>query len=101
VTLVTPRDMESEWGAIENVLQKVTEKMLPEKSPEPKNIDDIFREKPSYTKPSYYTEPTPTEENKPTEESASSIIDEWAPDLEELRKELAESDDKAETKEEE
>jgi len=74
VTLVTPRDIDSEWGAIENVLQKSGERKVPEKFSETKTIDDIFNEKPNYKK----TIP-------PAEHS---VVDEWMPDLEELKKEL-------------
>jgi hypothetical protein len=88
VTLVTPRDLESEWGAIENVLQKVTDKTIEEKLAPPKNIDDIFKEKPSYTKPNYYTEDSVQKKEKSTD-TEESIVDEWTPDLDELRKELA------------
>jgi len=60
VTLVIPRDIDSEWGAIENVLQKGG----------------------------------PFIEAQPEKESAlkTSAIDEWAPDLEELKKELNNSE---------
>ena len=74
VTLVTPRDIHSEWGAIENVLQKSGERKIPEKFSETKTIDDIFNEKPRY--------------EKTTPPSESSIADEWTPDLDELKKEL-------------
>lgn len=74
VTLVTPRDADSEWGAIENVLQKSGEKKFFEKNSDKKTIDDIFNEKPSYKKATAAVE--------------KSAIDEWTPDLEELKKEL-------------
>jgi hypothetical protein len=59
VTLVIPRDIDSDWGSIENVLQKSSEKIT------------------AYAK---------TEKK----ETQNSIMDEWAPDLEELKKELGE-----------
>lgn len=88
VTLVTPRDIDSEWGAIENVLQKVTDRTIEQKLSTPRNIDDIFKEKPSYTKPNYYTE-SPTPKKEEPADTELSIVDEWTPDLDELRKELA------------
>jgi hypothetical protein len=78
VTLVAPRDMNSDWGAIENVLQKGHSLHMPEPedSPETKDIDDILSDN--------------GKKNKKNElkSHSISIIDEWAPDLEELKKEL-------------
>jgi hypothetical protein len=62
VTLVIPRDIDSVWGSIENVIQKSGGN----------NINKFdFEEKP-----------------KGKKEADLSAIDEWAPDLEELKKEL-------------
>jgi hypothetical protein len=79
VTLVTSRDMESDWGSIENVIQKARDNgssayhqdLSQDKSlsDDTENISQIVTKKPS-----------------------SSIFDEWAPDLEELKKELNNSD---------
>jgi len=60
VTIVTSRDINSDWGSIENVIQ----------SSGP--IDFSAKEKPK----------------KEKKEKIDSVIDEWAPDLEELKKEL-------------
>lgn len=70
VTLVVPNDTNSDWGAIENVLQKGGEKKSAYLS-ETKNIDEILSDNPK--------------QKKSTEDS---IVDEWTPDLEELRAEL-------------
>ncbi len=59
VTLVVPRDIDSDWGSIENVLQKSVER---------KDIQQ--------------------EELKNPPDKKSALIDEWAPDLEELKREL-------------
>ncbi|HRY82265.1 MAG TPA: hypothetical protein P5232_00955 [Candidatus Moranbacteria bacterium] len=69
VTLVIPKNISSDWGSIENVLQKGREKEshLPR---ERKNIDEILKE------------------DAPAKSNDSTIIDEWTPDLEELKKEL-------------
>lgn len=81
VTLVTPRDIDSEWGAIENVLQKSGEKKIPEKNSERRTIDDIFNENPTREQPI----------SSPTERT---IVDEWTPDLDELKKELESNNNK-------
>lgn len=89
VTLVTPRDIDSEWGAIENLLQKSHEKETPKKEVVQdiggfRKIDDIFSNKPAKIETSA---PAPMKENKSADESLS-VIDEWMPNLDELRKEL-------------
>ncbi|MFA7319340.1 MAG: hypothetical protein WC022_01965 [Parcubacteria group bacterium] len=81
VTLVVPRDIDSDWGSIENVLQKgrehKTEAAPPKKM---RNIDDIINENPRL------------EKKLSSEETAvshgDSLMDEWTPDLEELKLEL-------------
>ncbi len=91
VTLVIPRDINSDWGAIENVLQKSKELTI--------KTDDFSEfNNSSSTKnfsPSTITSPdfqNQTEEKKsPQPISTSSIVDEWAPDIEELRKELSDN----------
>jgi len=74
VTLVTPRDIDSDWGSIENVLERAKEKNIT-----PLELDNAL--------------PNPdSEEEAENEEKTVSqninVIDEWAPDLEELKKEL-------------
>ena len=79
VTLVTSRDMESDWGSIENVIQKSRD-------------NDTFR------KDKYHEEDLTEDEDLDTDteniaqavtgKPSTSIFDEWAPDLEELKKEL-------------
>jgi hypothetical protein len=77
VTLVTPRDIDSDWGAIENVIQKgenVIEKPL-------KSIDEIIaNDKPRKTNAASKTSSASEQRD---------ILDEWVPDLEELKKELS------------
>jgi hypothetical protein len=70
VTLVVPRDLETDWGSIENVLQKESHKNIDD-FPKPKDIDEVMNDKPK---------------RKTTKHQ--DILDEWAPDLEELKKEL-------------
>lgn len=81
VTLVIPRDIDSDWGAIENVLQRGHEKTLKDTTP-PRDIDEILKDDTKKTK----------KEEKP-KKSNDSILDEWTPDIEELKKEL-ENDNK-------
>lgn len=78
VTLVAPRDIESDWGAIENVLQKGAgiAPLKEKKKTKSRNIDDILSDK-----------KTDIEETS-APANTSSILDEWTPDLEELKKEL-------------
>lgn len=91
VTLVTPKDIDSEWGAIENLLQKSREKI----SHRSDNIGGFHRiedvlgnDKPAEKKP----EPAPEQEleqpQAAAQADASAVVDEWMPNLEELRKEL-------------
>lgn len=86
VTLVTARDIDSDWASIENVIQKGSA-MRSFSSMKPKHdIDDIITGKDhGESEDQALEEPEKKEENKPD----LSIIDEWAPDLEELRRELA------------
>jgi len=71
VTLVTPRDIDSDWGSIENVIKQARETKY-----SPKNLtsDNILEED--------------TENIASTVGKKSAAVDEWEPDLEELKKEL-------------
>jgi len=73
VTLVAPRDINSDWGSIENVIQK-------SKGAFGGYSDEIKKDEPD--------EKDDDEERKDAQKSNLSIIDEWAPDFEELKKEL-------------
>jgi hypothetical protein len=79
VTLVASRDIDSDWGAIENVLQRSKDKPLNEYETHTslRDIDDIINDS-NKSKPK---EPKKTIEEK-------TIVDEWTPDIEELRREL-------------
>jgi len=88
VTIVTPRDIDSDWASIENVIQTGSA-MRSFASMKTKNksvdIDDVINDKKT-------TISSPVE-SQSTETSAEdkkdfSIIDEWAPDIEDLRREL-------------
>jgi hypothetical protein len=69
VTLVVPRDIDSDWGSIENLMQK----------------SGKFSESHIENE-----EPESADENSTVKDS--SAIDEWAPDFEELKKELNKND---------
>ncbi|MDQ1283663.1 MAG: hypothetical protein QG620_11 [Patescibacteria group bacterium] len=82
VTLVVSRDIDSDWGSIENVLQKGRDVSL--EGSAPRDIDDIIEDRaPLKLKPS-----TKEEKSEADKKNSRSIVDEWAPDLEELRREL-------------
>ncbi len=78
VTLVLPKNIDSDWGSIENVLQKTASQKKEAPAYSQKSIDEVLKE-----------------ENKIGEDkidtpknTSESLMDEWAPDLEELKKEL-------------
>jgi len=66
VTLVTPRDIDSDWGSIENVIHKA-----------------------GSIKSSYFDNSEEPEEIEKPKKNDFSAIDEWDDDLEELKKELS------------
>ena len=72
VTLVLPKNIDSDWGSIENVLQKNTNQKNEILAYSQKSIDEVLKE----------------EKNDAPTSTSASLIDEWAPDLEELKKEL-------------
>lgn len=77
VTLVTPRDLDSDWGSIENVLEKskkIEDKSFISKIKEADNEEDNKNEK--------------KEEPESKQPKKTLIVDEWEPDLEELKQEL-------------
>lgn len=76
VTLVTPHDLDSDWGSIENVLEK--SKKVGDKFSVPK-IKEADKEDNKNKKEE-------EQENKQPKETL--IVDEWEPDLEELKQEL-------------
>jgi hypothetical protein len=81
VTLVIPRDIDSDWGAIENVLDRGHEKVLTDTVP--RDIDEILKEDTAKIAKTAKKEKTEAKKIK-----KDSIVDEWTPDIEELKKEL-------------
>jgi hypothetical protein len=75
VTLVVPRDIDSDWGSIENVIQKGRISHA--------DYRDLSKDK-------YLEEDTENISSSISggKKAAGSIFDEWAPDLDELKKEL-------------
>jgi hypothetical protein len=65
VTLITPRDIDSDWGAIENILLGARDKKI-------ESLDE------------------PLEEGV-LEEKHKSVINEWLPNLDDLKKELGDN----------
>jgi hypothetical protein len=85
VTLVIPRDIDSDWGAIENLMQSSSGLSAHQNSEKNSNIDEIdemLMEKDSLPQ---------SEEKK---YSSAAVIDEWAPDLEDLKKEFSQDHSK-------
>ncbi len=86
VAVVMPRDIESNWVAIENIIQKGTHKNNVA-SIKPEIEDEMESLKKELNGNAKKTEP----ETHPTSESAmkqKSIIDEWTADIEEIEKEF-------------
>ncbi len=79
VTLVAPRDIDSDWGSIENIIQKSRDAHDFSKNLSHDKILDEDTENVSATVGA-------------GQKTGNSIIDEWAPDLEELKKELNKTD---------
>jgi len=110
VTIVTPRDIDSEWGSIENVLQKGRDFVRMHQAPTKetptaveetqnnsvatasqdipaKSLDAIIKEDSgasNYLTPTISVTSTPSVNN--------DLLNEWMPDIEELRKELNNTD---------
>jgi hypothetical protein len=68
VTLVVPRDINSDWGSIENVLQRSPELSTNNYD---ENKSDVLNN-----------------DSSPAEKEKTTAADEWVPNLEELKKEL-------------
>ncbi|MFA5993994.1 MAG: hypothetical protein WC823_03475 [Parcubacteria group bacterium] len=90
VTLVTPRDIDSDWASIENVIQKSSAMNNFSNMKKSFDIDDmVSEEKPTHIAPQEAAKEETASTAQPTKKSTDfSIIDEWTPDIEELRKEL-------------
>jgi hypothetical protein len=89
VTLVIPRDLDSDWASIENVLQKGRDNMNDMSSfpgTRQKNIDDILNEG--------TVQKEKPDQSKMKEKDGFSVLEEWTPDIEELKKELRNDSDK-------
>ncbi|MFA6973420.1 MAG: hypothetical protein WC238_01595 [Parcubacteria group bacterium] len=86
VTLVTPRDMDSDWASIENVIQKSRDDKPAHRYAPTPNIANLYDDLGGDT------DNVPKEEIEDTavapKKADTSIFDEWAPDLEDLKKEL-------------
>ena len=92
VTLVISRDLDSDWASIENVLQKGRDRindMHSVSGSKPKNIDDIINEE---SVPGAQKEKSDQQKAKGKDDL--SVLEEWTPDIEELRKELKYDGDK-------
>lgn len=95
VTIVTPRDIDSDWASIENVIQTGSAMRNFAAMNARKNdidIDDIINDKKPAQNgnggPDTETAEKNPEDRPGAKEDVSKIIDEWMPDLEKLREEL-------------
>lgn len=79
VTLVAPKDMNSDWGAIENVLQKSSSGTSISYSSEIRDIDEVLSD----------SSKKKSKKKEVGEKQEPSILDEWTPDIEELKRELS------------
>lgn len=93
VTLVISRDLDSDWASIENVLQKGRDHNINDMSSfsglKPKNIDDIINEESGTG-----TQKEKSDQQKTKDKDDLSVLEEWTPDIEELKKELKYNSDK-------
>ena len=80
VTLVIPRDIDSDWGSIENVLKKA---------------GNNGNHAPTFADSDRGAE----ENNQDGASDKNDVLDEWQPDLEELKRELNRSEKDEEQKE--
>lgn len=92
VTIVTPRDIDSDWASIENVIQTgsamrsfASMKKTETYKTTPDDEIDALAKTASEIKPE---EDEEKEDETQTTPKKFSIVDEWAPDIEELRQEL-------------
>lgn len=95
VTLVIPKDLDSDWASIENVLQKGRDNNLTDMDSSLKSktrsIDDILGEEEKAETKAPTAEP---DRLKAKDIGKFSILDEWTPDIEELKRELRDDDKK-------
>ena len=75
VSIIIPRDTQSDWAAIDNVLQKGKEKRFESRIQSHDDLYDVD-DKPAVK----------------TGEKSPSVIDEWATDIEEIEKEIKKED---------
>ena len=75
--------IDSDWGSIENVLQKTASKKKEESNFSQKSIYEVLKEENKFEEKA-----DDVEKNDAPTNTSASLIDEWAPDLEELKKEL-------------
>lgn len=92
VTIVVPRDKESAWGAIENIVRKGTDIADAEEqqAPDAGEAEQELEQEPEQDekKPSAIEKlKKEIEEERRQASSKNTIIDEWIPDIEELKKE--------------
>ncbi len=83
VTIIIPRDIESSWAAIDNVLQKAKEKIIT--NPKKKDIINLNENEKEID---LDEEINKWQKSVKNESSNSSLIDEWSTDIDEIEKEI-------------
>jgi hypothetical protein len=101
VAVVLPRDLEANWAAIENVIQKgggmgwsaprpQSQPPAPAAPSSPESWkEDLREERPAATEEPVSSTPLPDTPHKSAEELRQEIIDEWTKDLEEIEREMS------------
>jgi len=98
ITVVVPREEAAIWSAIENVVRKASEVGIPDKSyvvedngeslkDENYNKEEAHKEKPSKRPTAIERLEKEIEEERKKQANNDSIIDEWTPDIDQLKKE--------------
>ena len=91
VVLIAPKNIDSDWGAIENVIKKAPDSFEEERKIDIHNLlnSDANRDTSSEYNRSSYSHRS-SEESK---QDHASIIDEWTPDFDKIKKELSDTNE--------
>ena len=91
VTLVTPRDIDSDWGSIENLIHKaeaINNFSTPKNDGAEENNEKLTTEKKTIPSAADWDNTSLENTDKSKKVEDFSAVDEWDDDLEELKKEL-------------
>lgn len=94
VVLVVPKDTDSDWGAIENVIKKAPDYFKEERKIDIHDLlDDVRKDNQQDISPKHAKGSYSHRSGEETKHDHASIIDEWTPDLDKLKKELSDTDE--------